>query len=73
MEQGFTSRADFSQCHSGGFWNMVIYTAGETPCVSVNVSEWEYIIQNMHEILSSEFLQMLKTSKYLHTEVNAVD
>lgn len=73
MEQGLTSRTDFSQWHSDGFQNVVIYTAGETPHVSVSVSEREYLIQNMHEILIPEFLQTLKTSKYLYTEVNAVD
>lgn len=56
MEQGFTREADFSQWHSDCIQNVVIYTAGENPRVSVNVSEWEYIIQNMHEILSPEFL-----------------
>ncbi|RMC11404.1 hypothetical protein DUI87_11523 [Hirundo rustica rustica] len=36
MEQGFTSRAEFSQWHSDGIQNVVIYTA---PYVSVNLSE----------------------------------
>lgn len=63
MEQGFTSRTDISQWHSDGIQNVVIYTAGETPRVSASVSEWEYIIQNMREILSPEFSQMLKAFK----------